>query len=189
MKLRLTAFNISSIDMNTVITLRRNRNPAMPSVNNTALRIRYQESGTPADMLLHLLLRQHHRAQNSDQDQHRNHFEGQQILGEERAPYVERGAVLEPAEAHVARSWKHVLREVRHQPEERKQQRNPQHLRQQRAAFAYLRAGIQQHDHEDEQDHDGAGVYYHLRGRQELRAQQQVQYGQRSHHSDQRDGA
>src|ERR1022692_3152918 len=54
-----------------VMTLRRRRNPATPRVNNTALRIRYQESGTPV-MLLHLLLRQNHRAQNGDQDQHRN---------------------------------------------------------------------------------------------------------------------
>src|SRR5580704_11884110 len=47
MKLRLTAFSISSIDMKTVMMLRRNRNPATPSTKSTALRIRYQERGTP----------------------------------------------------------------------------------------------------------------------------------------------
>src|SRR5580658_2164840 len=111
MKLKLTALSISSIDMKTVMTLRRRRNPATPSANKTALRIRYQESGTP-DMLFHLLLRQHHRAQNGDQDKHGNHFEGQQILGEERAPYVQRRPMFETAEAHLGRAWKHVLHEI-----------------------------------------------------------------------------
>ena len=46
MKLRFTALSISSIDMNTVMMLRRNRNPATPSTNRIALRVRYQESGT-----------------------------------------------------------------------------------------------------------------------------------------------
>ena len=46
MKLRLTAFSISSIDMNTVMMLRRNRKPATPSANSTALSVRYQEIGT-----------------------------------------------------------------------------------------------------------------------------------------------
>src|ERR1035438_9504131 len=119
MKVRFTALSISSIDMKTVITLRRRMNPAIPRLNNTALRIRYQESGTPADMLLHLLLRQNHRAQNGDQDQHRNHFEWQQILGEQRAPDIQRRAMLEPAEAHIGRARKHVPREIRHQPQER----------------------------------------------------------------------
>src|ERR1035438_1163103 len=120
MKVRFTAFSISSIDMKTVITLRRRMNPAMPRLNNTALRIRYQESGTPADMLLHLLLRQNHRAQNGDQDQHRNHLEGQQILGKQRAPDVRSRAMLEPAEPHIGRTRKHVPSEIRHRSEERR---------------------------------------------------------------------
>ena len=44
MKLRFTALSISSMDMNTVMMLRRNRNPATPSANRIALRIRYQET-------------------------------------------------------------------------------------------------------------------------------------------------
>src|ERR1022692_1461490 len=108
MKLRFTAFSISSIDMKTVITLRRRMNPAIPRLNNTALRIRYQESGTPADMLLHLLLRQNHRAPNGDEEHHRNPREGQQILGEQRTPAFRRRAMLEPAEPHIGRTRKHV---------------------------------------------------------------------------------
>src|SRR5882724_11583706 len=47
MKLRFTAFSMSSIDMKIVMMLRRKRNPATPSTNSTALRMRYQDKGTP----------------------------------------------------------------------------------------------------------------------------------------------
>ena len=50
-------------------------------------------------------------------------------------------------------------------------------------------AGVQQHDDEDEQHHDGAGVHDDLHGGDELRAQQQVQYRERAHHHDQRQRA
>src|SRR5450755_5043901 len=140
MKLRFTALSISSMDMKTVITLRRRRNPAMPRANNTALRIKYHESGTPADMLFHLLLRQHYRAQYGNQDQHRDHFEGQQKLGEEGAPHIERRSVREAAEVHIGRSWEHMSGEISHQSQESEQQRNPEHLRQQRMALANFRA-------------------------------------------------
>ena len=64
-----------------------------------------------------------------------------------------------------------------------KQQRHP-------AAFGvFLLAGIQQHDDEDEQHHDGAGVNDHLHGGDELRAQQQIFHRQRSHHHHQRQRA
>src|SRR5580698_9113138 len=149
MKLRLTALSISSIDIKTVMMLRRSRNPATPRANKSALKIRYQESGTPC-MLIELLLRQHHRPQNGNQDEHRNHFEGQQILREERASNIERGAVPEAAEVHFGRSWKHVLYEIQHQPQESEQERNPQHLREQGPAAPNLHAGIQQHNHEYE---------------------------------------
>ena len=54
---------------------------------------------------------------------------------------------------------------------------------------AGFRAGVQQHDDEDEQHHDRAGINDHLRGRDELRAQQQIQHRQRAHHADQRERA
>src|ERR1039457_23787 len=99
MKLRFTALSISSMDMNTVITLRRSTKPETPSANSTALRIRYQEMGTPV-ILLQLLSRQHHGAQNGDQNEDRHHLERQQKLREQRAAHVERGAVPEGAEMH-----------------------------------------------------------------------------------------
>src|SRR5947207_8508260 len=82
MKVRFTALSISSIDMKMVMIFRRKRNPATPSANNTALRMRYQERGTPVIGLIHLLQSEHDRPQNGDQDQHGSHFEGQQISRE-----------------------------------------------------------------------------------------------------------
>src|SRR5229473_3104543 len=98
MKVRFTAFNISSMDMNTVMMLRRNRKPATPSANSTALSSRYQESGTPCDISIQLLSGEHDGAEDGDQDQDAGDFEGQQILGEQRAADFERGAALESAE-------------------------------------------------------------------------------------------
>src|SRR5215472_67978 len=45
-KLRLTAFNINSIDIKMVMMLRLSRKPKTPRENRIALRIRYQERGT-----------------------------------------------------------------------------------------------------------------------------------------------
>src|SRR5580765_5647971 len=97
MKLRLTAFSISSIDMNTVMILRRNRNPATPSTNNTALSVRNQEIGTPV-MLFQFLPRQNDGADNGDQDQNRSHFEGQQIRREQGAADIAGRPACETAE-------------------------------------------------------------------------------------------
>ncbi len=58
------------------------------------------------------------------------------------------------------------------------------------AAFgALFLAGIQQHDDEDEQHHDGAGVDDDLHRGDELGAQQQIFHCQRSHHHHQRQRA
>ena len=54
---------------------------------------------------------------------------------------------------------------------------------------ALFLACIQQHDHEDKQHHNGAGVHDHLRSSQELRPKRPVQHRQRHHHDDQRERA
>ena len=55
------------------------------------------------------------------------------------------------------------------------------------AAFCvFLLACIEQHDHEDEQHHNGARVDDHLHGRDEFRTQQQIFRRQRTHHDHQR---
>ena len=89
MKLRFTALSISSMDMNTVMMLRRNRKPATPSANRIALSVRYQESGIRRSVkrkrrhLVDLLSRQHDRAEDGDQDQDAGDFKRQQVGGEQ----------------------------------------------------------------------------------------------------------
>src|SRR5262252_1923928 len=87
MKLRFTALSISSIDMNTVIILRRNRKPATPSANKIALRIKYQEKGTPTTkgigILFDLLPGQNDGAHDGDQNQHARNFEWKQVGGKQ----------------------------------------------------------------------------------------------------------
>ena len=57
------------------------------------------------------------------------------------------------------------------------------------AQGALFAAGVEQHDDEGEEDHDGAGVNDDLRDGEKLRAEQQVEHGQRGHDHDQREGA
>ncbi len=52
-----------------------------------------------------------------------------------------------------------------------------------------FRPRVQQHDDEDKQHHDGAGVDDHLRRGDEFAAEQQVQHRERSHDADQRKSA
>src|ERR1035441_2972577 len=100
-KLRFTAFSISSMDMNTVITLRRNTKPATPNTNRMALSVRNQEIGTGMSVMsVHLLPRQDNGAHDADQDQDGGRLERQQVGGEQRAADIERRAVPEAAENH-----------------------------------------------------------------------------------------
>ena len=57
------------------------------------------------------------------------------------------------------------------------------------AVGALFLAGIEQHDDEGEEHHDGAGVDDDLGGGEELGAEQQVEHRQRTHHDDQRERA
>ncbi len=57
------------------------------------------------------------------------------------------------------------------------------------AEGALFAAGVEQHDDEDEQHHDRAGVDDDLGDGEKLRAEQQVEDGQRGHDHDQRKGA
>jgi hypothetical protein len=50
-------------------------------------------------------------------------------------------------------------------------------------------AGVQKHDDEDEEDHDGAGVDDDLRGGEELGTEGPVEDSERHHHNDQRESA
>ncbi len=57
------------------------------------------------------------------------------------------------------------------------------------AEGALFAAGVEQHDDEGEQDHDGAGVDDDLSDGEELRAEQEVKHGQRGHDDDERESA
>src|SRR5579871_6501624 len=97
-KLRFTAFNINSIDMNTVMTLRLIKNPATPSTNNTALRIRYQLTG-----IIRPPLAQDHRAHDRDKDQDGGDFERQQELTEKQFADLPRVVARKQRRMHEVR--------------------------------------------------------------------------------------
>src|SRR5579885_1304244 len=163
MKLRFTALSISSIDMKTVIRLRRNKNPATPRPNRIALRMRYQESGVgpvkgSGGILIDLLARENDRADDGDQDQDAGDFEGQQVGGEQPRPDGLRPALEERSEAYAAGGRQQYLHHICHQPYEAEQQRGAGPAGPDAALDFLLGAGVQQHDDEDEQHHDGSGV-------------------------------
>src|ERR1700733_4067373 len=105
---------MSSMDMNTVMTLRRNRNPATPKVNRIALRIRYQARGTLcgrgiSGMLINLLAGEHDGSNDGDEDQDAGDFERQQVGKKEAAPDFLRIAVGHGAELHAFGDGQHAL--------------------------------------------------------------------------------
>src|SRR3954470_12139289 len=84
---------MSSMDMNVVMMLRLNRNPATPQANSTALSTRYQEMGTAFIWRSPFLsARENDRAHDGDEDEHRSDFEGQQEVAEEQATDLLRAA-------------------------------------------------------------------------------------------------
>src|SRR5436190_15834155 len=105
------------MDMNAVMILRRNRNPATPSTNNTALSVRNQEIGTPV-ILFQFLTRQNNGADNRNQNQDRSHFKDQQISGEQGVADIASGTAGEAAEMNgCARppDRKHALHKISQQ--------------------------------------------------------------------------
>src|ERR1700722_16475068 len=185
---------MSSMEMKTVITLRRNRNPATPRVNRIALRIRYQASGTLwgkgiSGMLFDLLAGKHDCAENRDQDQDAGDFKGQHVNIKQSASELLRIPVCHGAELHAFSDWQHPLNDERDDPDEDRKQRNAGEFHPQAARQLLLLTGVQQHDDEDEQHHDGAGVDDQLRGGDEFSAKQEIESGERSHDANQREGA
>src|ERR1019366_5933692 len=115
MKLRLTALSISSMDMNTVMMLRRNRNPATPIANKIALRIRYQAMGVLGGswgILVDLPSRQDDRPQDGNQDQDAGDFKREQVCGEKSSPDIERGALAKRSEDDSLACRQHALDDI-----------------------------------------------------------------------------
>src|SRR5580700_4137946 len=120
---------MSSMEMKTVITLRRNRNPATPRVNRIALRIRYQASGTLwgkgiSGMLFDLLAGKHDCAENRDQDQDAGDFKGQHIDIEQRAAELLRIAVGHGSKFYALGDGEHTLDDEGDDPDEDCKQRD-----------------------------------------------------------------
>src|SRR5687767_4343945 len=89
--------------MKIVMMFRRKINPATPSTNRTALRIRYQEIGTPVMLLIHLLQREHNGSDDSDQNQYGGNLKGQQIARKQRLTDILRRPAGESAEVNRRR--------------------------------------------------------------------------------------
>src|ERR1700678_113767 len=146
----------------------------------------------------HLFLppRQHNRAHDGDQDQHRSNLERQEVIAEEQPP--DRLRIAEHVAAiHYRRPTNPdaiepgvVRDDAGSDPQSDDQRRysercsNPAGMRQ-----SLFFAGIQQHDDEDEQHHDGTGVDDYLHRGDEFGAQEQINDRQRTHHHDQRQRA
>src|SRR5437773_7094060 len=94
------------MDINTVMMLRRNRNPATPKVNRMALRIRYQASGTLcgkgiSGILIDLLAGEHDGSDDGDENQDAGDFKRQQVDQEKAASDLLRIAVGHGSEFHT----------------------------------------------------------------------------------------
>ena len=133
---------------------------------------------------------EHDPADRGDEQDDRGDLEREQVVGEEeladrcRAPERIRdlGRILEVV----------TPREPEHDDdldEERDGRDHRRRLQDRRSARpGGVRATAEIGDDEEEHDHHRAGVHEHLRGRQELRRQQEVEDGERGQVPDQREG-
>src|SRR5690349_24649332 len=182
---RFTALSISSTHMKITIAFRRNSTPATPIVKSTA---EIRRAGFKS--MLELPLREHDGAHDRGEEEHARDLEGNEVGAEQRIGY---GAdhpllLLQPRD----RSGRQLDR--------RRQPGLAEHLelQQQRAgqdeggqdADRPLDVGrpgaaeVQQHDDEQEQHHDRAGVNEHLEYGDELRVEQHEQRGERKQRDD-----
>src|SRR4051794_35423482 len=157
------------MDMNVVMMLRLNRNPATPQAKSTALSTRYQEMGTAFIWRSPFLsARENDRAHDGDEDEHRSDFEGQQEVAEEEAADLFRAAdeVAEHGGAGAAAEDENERDDDDSDGGSAEGEGDAA-----AASQRFFFAGIEQHDGEDEQHHDGAGVDDDLHGGDELRAE------------------
>src|SRR5580698_1144134 len=168
------------MEMKTVMTLRRNRNPATPKVNRIALRIRYQARGTlcgrgMSGILFDLLAAENDGSKNCDQDQDAGDFEGQQVGLEEAASDLLRIAVGHGAEFDAFGDGEHSLNDKGGEADEDCEKREAGVGHPEAARELSLLAGVEQHDYEDKEHHDGASVDDQLGGGNEFSAEQKIE--------------
>ncbi len=101
-------------------------------------------------------------------------------------PRANAGKIAEPDDGRVREPLAEEIPENAEQTEQGGDAKNGSHPR---SALARFDAGIQQHDHEDEQHHHSAGVNDDLRHRDERAAEQQIENSERRHHTDKRERA
>src|SRR5882724_5537474 len=193
MKLMFAAFIISSIDIRMMIALRRVSTPSMPMEKSSRLKTRRCVAGTGiASFPSALLARQDDRADHRNQQQDRGHLERQQVV-----PVETDADGLEIPSLSQRRSGgdRHELAaavQVEDQPHHRQpDDAGDGGMQPDPISEAVLK--IHEHDDEQEEDHDAAGIDQHLDGGDELRLEQHVDAGHRQegeHQIDRRmDGA
>src|SRR5882672_1118697 len=183
-KVRFTALSISSTHMKITMALRRSSTPATPSVNSTAEMTR----AGPRSML-EFSLREHHRADDRGEEEQAGDLERDQIGVEQRAgDGGDHALLLQRGHGAVRQLDRGRRRGLAQHP-----QLEQQGAREQRGdpdAYRSLdvgRAGVaevEQHDDEQEQHHDGAGVHEYLQGGDELGVEQDVHRRQREQRDD-----
>src|SRR6266571_3036856 len=189
MKLTLAAFIISSIDMRMMMAFRRVRTPSIPMEKRIRLKISTWWIGTGMRRLSSgLLPRQDDRPDHRHQEQDRGDLERQQVVAVQarahglEVPSLPQDRGAGPLHVHPA-----ALVDVQDEGHDREPDR-PRHGGVQPHAGPESVAQVHQHDHEQEQHHDPAGVDQHLHRRHELRLEQHVDAGDREEAQDQVDG-
>src|SRR5437773_12007751 len=192
-RLMFTALRISSMDMSTTMTLRRVTTPTTPMMKSARLRNKYCPIGSIA--ALRSLLGHDHGPNHSHQQQDRSNLKGQQIRFEQAASHGFRiGRQLRGSRSsqhrqtlpwHFPGSPEHQanLASERHRDDER----HP--LLPRELDLLKRHVQIDEHDHEDKQNHDAADVKNNLDDEQKLRAQLQENSCSREQRGDQENGA
>src|SRR6266850_3261558 len=170
---RFTALSMSSTHMKITIALRRNSTPATPSVNSTA-----EIASAGLRSILELSLRQHDGAYDRREKQHARDLEGNDIGAEQRSGHGADDALLllqrgDRARRQLDRRRERRLAEYAQLEQQRaRQDRRGQEPGRPPDVGRSGAAQVQQHDDEQEQHHDRAGVDQHLEHGDELRVEQ-----------------
>src|ERR1700688_4987640 len=139
-------------------------------------------------MSVALPLSENDGAQDGDENQERSELEGVDEILEEQI-----GERFGGRGRAILRGGLHCVLRARDGGSEKAGQCDGQRdtgpARELREIGALFDSGIQQHDYEDEQHHDGAAIDDDLHRRDEFRAHQKIETGERDHDHDERERA
>src|ERR1700693_5185392 len=180
---RFTALSMSSMDMKIVMMFRLNTKPTTPSPNKIALSTMQCEARStivcpppalaPANSYCLLIaLGQNHRSQARNQNQYRRQLERKHQMRKEQTRERPRLVFLRD---HSRNPGGHDDPHAIHQHcRERQAQRHAEKLSRAAELRALILTGVEQHDDEHTQHHDGARIHDDLYGGQQLGAEQQI---------------